>query len=186
MIIEGDQMVRIGRRTFEQLISRDAIDHRIGEMADDLTEQYRDLEPVFIVVLNGAFIFAADLLRACALDCDIQFVKLSSYQGTSSTGVIQQILGVQIPLRGRHVIVVEDIVDTGRTLKYFAELLRKEHPASIEFVTLLSKPDCHETRFESPYIGFEIPNAFVIGYGLDLDGRARNLDSIYQLRDESP
>lgn len=185
MIVEGDQLLRIGRMTFEQLISRDAIDHRVGELADDLTQHYRNLDPVFIIVLNGAFIFAADLLRACSLNCDIQFVKLSSYQGTSSTGVIQQILGVQIPLRGRHVIVVEDIVDTGRTLKYFKELLEKEHPSSIEFVTLLSKPDCHETPFKSPYVGFEIPNAFVIGYGLDLDGRARNLDSIYQLKDES-
>lgn len=186
MIIEGDQLVRIGKRTFVELLSSETIHTRIGEMADDLMDRYRNLEPVFIVVLNGAFIFAADLLRACSLNCEIQFVKLSSYQGTSSTGIIQQILGVQVPLRGRHVIVVEDIVDTGRTMKYFRELLEKDHPASIEFITLLSKPDCHETPFESPYIGFEIPDAFVIGYGLDLDGRARNLDSIYQLKEESP
>jgi len=180
-MIGADLEVTIGTRHFVELLPQDAIQKRVKELAADLESHYQDLDPVFIVVLNGAFIFAADLLRASGLNCDIQFVKLSSYQGTTSTGIVQQILGVQIPLRSRHVIVVEDIVDTGRTMKYFGKLLENESPASIEFVTLLSKPDCHETPFDSPYIGFEIADKFVIGYGLDLDGKARNLPAIYQL-----
>ncbi len=180
-MIGEDLQITIGKRHFVELLTQEAIQNRVSELAQGLHTQYRNLDPVFIVVLNGAFIFAADLLRASGLNCDIQFVKLSSYQGTTSTGIVQQILGVQIPLRGRHVVVVEDIVDTGRTMKYFGKLLENENPASIEFVTLLSKPDCHETVFESPYIGFEIPDKFVIGYGLDLDGKARNLPAIYQL-----
>ncbi|MCL4109266.1 UNVERIFIED_CONTAM: hypothetical protein GTU68_063034 [Idotea baltica] len=125
--------------------------------------------------------FAADLLRASAIECELQFVKLSSYDGTSSTGKVKEIIGLQSPIKGRHVIIVEDIVDTGRTIYSMMEDLEGMQPASIAVATLLLKPESLEYEIESSYVGFEIPDAFVIGYGLDLDGKARNLSDIYQL-----
>ncbi len=176
--------VQIGERRFVKLLSSEKIQARITELATAIREDYSDKDPLFIVVLNGAFMFAADLIRACELDCEIQFIRLASYEGTTSSGVVQQIIGMQIPVEGRHVIVVEDIVDTGRTMDAFTRDIQESHPASISVVTLLLKPETLEYPFESAYVGFEIPDAFVIGYGLDLDGRARHLEDIYQLEDE--
>ena len=176
--------VQIGERRFVKLLSSLVIRDRIKELGAAIRNDFADKSPLFIVVLNGAFMFAADLIRSCRLDGEIQFVRLASYEGTTSTGVVQQIIGMQIPVEGRHVLIVEDIVDTGRTMEAFSRELHRSNPASVSVVTLLLKPDTLQFPFESPYVGFEIPDAFVIGYGLDLDGRARHLEDIYQLKED--
>jgi hypoxanthine phosphoribosyltransferase len=173
--------VKIGNRVFVKYLGRDAIRARIHELGRDISLDYQGKYPVFIVILNGAFMFAADLVRATSLECELQFVKLASYQDMHSTGKVKKIIGLPVPLTDRHVIVVEDIVDTGRTMLTMIEDLQQMKPASISVATLLLKPDCLQVPIESSYVGFEIPNAFVIGYGLDLDGKARNLPDIYQL-----
>ena len=168
--------------TFEPYISRDKIDARVKELGKQLTCDYAGKMPLFICVLNGAFPFASDLVRAYDADCEITFIRLKSYQGTSSTGVVKEILGLAEGVEGRDLIIVEDIVDTGRTLKRLIEDLRVKKPASIRTATLLFKPEALETDVHPDYVAFEIPKKFVIGFGLDLDGMARNLDDIYTLK----
>ncbi|MCB0688911.1 MAG: hypoxanthine phosphoribosyltransferase [Saprospiraceae bacterium] len=175
------EQIRIGSRVFAKYLHRDTIKARIQELGRDISMDYQDKFPVFIVVLNGAFMFAADLVRATAMECQLEFVKLASYEDVRSTGTIKKIIGIPIPLEGRHVIIVEDIVDTGRTMDSMIKELKTMDPASVSVATLLYKPDCLQVAIESTYVGFEIPDAFVIGYGLDLDGKARNLPDIYQL-----
>ncbi len=181
METKQSQIFRIGNRVFKLFISKDQIEHRINALGNELAAEYQDKYPLFIVVLNGAFMFAADIIRACHFECEIQFVKLASYQGLNSSGTVKQLIGLQQSTEGRHVIIVEDIVDTGRTMDSIMTDLSHSKPASLSIATLLLKPDCLEFEFESTYVGFEIPDAFVIGYGLDLDGKARNLPDIYQL-----
>jgi hypoxanthine phosphoribosyltransferase len=173
--------VTIGTRSFVKYISQEEIQSRIAALGKALAINYQDRNPLFVVVLNGAFMFAADLLRAYPYDCEVQFIRLASYEGTSSSGKVRQILGLAGPVKDRHLIIVEDIVDTGATMHYFKHSLNMSDPASVEFVTLLLKPDCLNYTFQTPYVGFEIPDKFVVGYGLDLDGVGRNLSSIYQL-----
>lgn len=178
----GHDEICIGTRVFKKYISRDVIKGRILELGKELAVEYQGKDPIFIVVLNGAFMFAADLVRATTLECELQFVKLSSYEGTESTGKVKEIIGLPNDLKGRHIIIVEDIIDSGRTMHHMIEDLRRHNPASIHVATLLLKPESLQYQFESTYVGFEIPDAFVIGYGLDLDGKARNLCDIYQLK----
>lgn len=180
-----EHSITIGERVFVKYLNRDTIKARIQELGRDISMDYQNKYPVFIVVLNGAFMFAADLVRATALECQLEFVKLASYEDIRSTGTIKKIIGIPIPLKDRHVIIVEDIVDTGRTMHTMMQELLAMEPASINVATLLLKPDCLEVPIETSYIGFEIPDAFVIGYGLDLDGKARNLPDLYQLAQES-
>ncbi|NND33277.1 MAG: hypoxanthine phosphoribosyltransferase [Saprospiraceae bacterium] len=179
--LRNRQQIQIGDRIFEKYLNRDTIRARIQELGREISIDYRDKDPLFVIVLNGAFMFAADLLRATSLECELQFVKLSSYSGTSSTGQVKQIIGLPETLKARHVIIVEDIVDTGKTIMSMITDLAAHDPASVSIATLLLKPDCLLFELESTYVGFEIPDAFVIGYGLDLDGRARNLCDIYQV-----
>ena len=176
------QSIDIGKYRFVKYLSKEVIKSRILELGREIATDYKDKCPLFVIVLNGAFMFAADLVRAFSYECELQFVKLASYEGTSSTGVVKQIIGLPDTVHGRHIIIVEDIVDTGRTIQNMMRDLERFNPASVSVATLLLKPDCVEMEFESPYVGFEIPDAFVIGFGLDLDGKARNLDSIYQLQ----
>jgi hypoxanthine phosphoribosyltransferase len=180
----SSQQIKIGQRVFEKYLNRDTIRARIHELGQEIAIDYQGKYPLFIVVLNGAFMFAADLLRATALECEIQFVKLSSYSDTASTGQVKEIIGLPDPIHGREIIIVEDIVDSGRTIKAMMADLERFQPNSISVATLLLKPDCLQYELGSTYVGFEIPDAFVIGYGLDLDGRARNLADIYQLAQE--
>ena len=167
--------------SFRPMITPAEIQQRVNEIGAQLTERYRSKNPVFLAVLNGAFIFAADLVRACNIDCEISFIKLKSYQGTQSSGQVIKHIGLEQSLEGRHVIIVEDIVDSGRTLSNFLPELEKEKPASIAIASLLFKPDSLEQDLQIDYIAFEIPSRFVIGYGLDYDGLGRNLRGIYQL-----
>ena len=168
--------------TFVPFIGHAEIAERIAELGKKITEDYRGERPIFMGVLNGAFPFVADLVRACDVECEVEFVRLKSYSGTSSTGEIRTVLGMKIPVEGRHVIVVEDIVDSGRTLDYFLKDVLAKNPASVRLASLLLKPECLKFPVKVDYLGFEIPNKFVIGYGLDYDGLGRNLPDVYQLK----
>lgn len=167
---------------FEIYLTEDIIQRRIAALAWEIECDYQGRQPLFIGILNGAFVFIADMLRHCNLDCDITFVKLSSYEGTSSTGKIKTVIGLEEDLKNRDIIVVEDIVDTGKTMHTFLHDLQKSKPASVKLVSLLSKPDSLQHEVKIDYLGFEIPDLFVVGYGLDYDGLARNLKDIYQLK----
>jgi len=167
--------------TFEPFIESPEIARRVEEMGHQISEKYTGQRPLFLSVLNGAFVFAADLLRACDLECELAFVRLASYEGTGSSGNVKTVLGLDIPIKGRPVIVVEDIVDSGRTLHHFMAYLQKMKPASIALATLLHKPSALKFPVKIDYLGFEIPDKFVVGYGLDYDGLGRNLKDIYQL-----
>lgn len=166
---------------FKLYYSEAQIKERVNEIGQQLTEQFRDKNPVFLSVLNGGFIFTADLTRACAIDCEISFIKLSSYQDTASTGKVIELIGLDTALKGRDVIIVEDIVDTGETMLQLLAKLNALEPASVTLVSLLVKPDALKERVKVDHIGFNIPNKFVIGYGLDYNELGRNLGGIYQL-----
>ena len=169
--------------TFEPYIKREKIDARIAELGKEITRDYAEKKPVFICVLNGAFPFASDLFRAFEGDAEIDFIRLKSYEGTSTTGVVKEVLGLNRPIEGRDVIVVEDIVDTGHTIDKLVSDLKQKNPASVKIATLLFKPESLVKDVNPDYVGFAIPKKFIIGFGLDLDGLARNLNDIYVLKE---
>lgn len=173
--------VKVHDLIFEKFITKHEINSRILEMGREITKKFKDLDPVFVPILNGSFVFTADLIRACDFDSELIFVKIKSYVGTSSTGEINIQLGIEKNIEDRHIIVVEDIIDTGNTLKAFIEELKKSNPASITIVSLLLKPDAIQQDIPLDYIGYRIPNAFVVGYGLDYNDLGRTLPDIYQL-----
>lgn len=150
-------------------------------MGGQITSDYQGSTPLLIGIMNGAFMFLSDLSKQIDLPIEISFVKVSSYESMSSTGRINPIIGLDINLFGRDVIIVEDIVDTGLSMSYILEAVRESNPQSIQIATLLLKPDALQKEINPKYIGFEIPNKFVVGYGLDYDGLGRNLKEIYQL-----
>ena len=174
--------IQLHELSFEPYIKPKAIRKRVKEIGQSLSENFYDKRPVFLAILNGSFVFAADLSRACTFDHEISFIKLTSYEGTSSTGKVITHIGLQENLEGRDVILVEDIIDTGNTIYNFLPTLKKSKPKSITIVSLLLKPDALERPLEVQYIGFKIPTKFVVGYGLDYNGLGRNLKGIYQLK----
>lgn len=167
---------------FVPLLSPEQIQSRVTAIGSALSAEYHDKKPLFISILSGAFVFASDLIRSFHGDCEIGFVKLSSYSGTRSSGDVQTVMGLEKDLSGRHIIVVEDIVDTGRTLHFFMGHLRSQAPASITIVTLLCKPEALQFDVDINHTGFDIPDQFVVGYGLDYEGLGRNLPGIYVLK----
>lgn len=171
--------------TFRPYIQHADIQKRIAELGKEISGTYAGKKPLFVCVLNGAAPFAVDLFRECEdIDAEITFIRLKSYEGTGSTGVVKQVMGLDDNIADRHVVVVEDIIDTGNTMVKLLEQLRALSPASVKVATLLFKPEAlkHE-ELRPDYIGFEIPKKFIIGYGLDIDGLARNLKDIYILDD---
>ena len=171
--------------TFEPYITYEQIQERIAQIGAEINKEYAGKRPLFLCVLNGAFPFAADLFRAVDTDAEITFIRLKSYEGTSTTGSVKQILGLGAnEIEGRHVIVVEDIVDTGVTISHLLADLRRQNPASLRVATLLFKPESERCGVKPDYVGFSIPGKFIIGFGLDLDGLARNLRDIHVLSSE--
>ena len=170
-------------KRFTTFIDRITIEARIGELGRQISTDYADQFPLFVVVLNGAFMFAAELLKSVTIPCEITFVRVSSYDKTKSTGELRQILGLKESIEARHVIIVEDIVDTGLTMSELLFQLSVQKPNSIQVASLLFKPTALKTPLNVRYVGFEIENRFVVGYGLDYDEQGRNLDAIYVLED---
>ena len=162
-------------------IGRSDIEARVAALGAQISRDYDGLNPIIIAVLNGSFIFAADLIRTLSIEAEISFIKLASYRGTSSSGSVVTAIGLEASLKGRHVIILEDIIDTGRTLHGFMPEINRQDPTSVKIVALLSKPDARTHELSADYTGFEIPNDFVIGYGLDYDGLGRNLPELYIL-----
>jgi hypoxanthine phosphoribosyltransferase len=167
---------------FEPLITADEIDKRVKEIGAQLNEDYSNSHPVFVGVLNGSFLFTADLIKQIDVPCEITFTKLSSYYGgTTSTRKIRDDIDFIVDIKGRDVLVIEDIVDTGNTARYLIDKLQAKQPASLKLCSLLLKPAALENKIdELQYVGFEIPNHFVVGYGLDYKEMGRNLRDIYK------
>ena len=175
-------MIRIHDKDFKEFISAAALQKRVKEMAQEIDLHYVGLPPpLFIAILNGSFIFAADLVRACTMACEISFVKIQSYEGLESTGKVASIIGLTADITGRDLVIVEDIVDTGRTLEAFLAEIRTKNPKSVKVATLLLKPDALTVPFKPDFCGFVIPNKFVVGYGLDYNELGRNVPEIFQL-----
>lgn len=173
--------VKILDKIFKPYLSDKEIESRVFELSKKIERDYKDRNPFFIAILNGSFMFASDLIKNIKLDCEIEFMKVSSYEGTASSGTIREMIGLSKSIEGRDVVVIEDIVDTGHTLHYIKEELEKMNPASLALTTLLYKPEAFEHSYALDYVGFEIPNKFIVGYGLDYDGYGRNLKEIYQI-----
>ena len=173
--------VKIKDKTFKTFISEQEIKERIKELAARINKDMEGKNPLFLAVLNGAFIFAADLMREITIPCEISFVKLASYQGVLSTGDVHEILGINEDLHGRSVIIVEDIIDTGLTMKQMIRTLSTRTPASVDLCALFVKPDNMQEELDIKYSCFTIPNDFIVGYGLDYDQQGRNLREIYSL-----
>lgn len=177
-------MIKINDLAFEIFIDRDAIVDRVGEIGYELTKKYEFKNPLFLGMLSGAFVFMADIIRAFDGDCEVQFVKYYSYDGTKSTGSLNEVIGVDDSVKGRTVILVEDIVDSGKTLSEFLPQLYEKEPKHVEVVSLLVKPEAAKHNVQVDHIGFEIEDVFVVGYGLDYNGYGRNLQAIYKQQEE--
>lgn len=173
--------ITIKGKTFKPFISSDKIQERITALAKQINQDYKGKAPIFLSVMNGAFLFTADLFKQITLECEIAFIKVSSYQGTTSTGKIKATIGLDNYVSGRDIIILEDIVDTGVTVEYLAQDIKQYNPASVKIATLLFKPAAYKKDVKLDYIGFEIPNDFIVGYGLDYDQLGRNLKDIYKI-----
>ncbi len=176
----AEQNVVLNNLTFELHIQNSEIELRITQLAKLLAKGHSNANPLFISVLNGSFIFAADLLRQLDFACEIEFVKVSSYAGTQSTREVKQVLGLSKSIENRTVIILEDIIDSGLTMDFLLCDLARFKPKQIEICTLLLKPEALKVKLPVNYIGFEVANDFLVGYGLDYDGHGRNLPHIYK------
>lgn len=173
--------IRIKDKHFTIYIPSEEIQKRIDEVAAKINTELAGQRPLFLAVLNGSFLFAADLMKRLTIDCEISFIKVASYQGTSSSGNVKQLFGLNEDLRHRTVVVLEDIVDTGLTLESLRDQILKMEPRELKFATLLFKPEAYTRNVKIDYIGLEVPNHFLVGYGLDYDGLGRNMEDIYVL-----
>lgn len=173
--------IKVHDKHFIPYITSEEIEEQVERVAAEINKDYHGKKPLFIAILNGAFIFAADLFKKINVEAEICFIKLASYKGVKSTGKVITAIGLDAELYGRDVIIVEDIVDTGKTLSQFLPQLEHHHPSSLKIASLLHKPDAMVHPIKIDYLGFTIPNKFVLGYGLDYDGLGRNIKEIYQL-----
>lgn len=174
-------LIQVHDKTFKPYISAEEITEKIKELALAIEKDYAEKTPLFIAILNGSFMFAADMFKALNIPAEICFIKLASYKGTKSSGQVITSIGLDIDLIDRDIIILEDIIDTGKTMHAFLPQLRNQHPASLKICALLHKPAATEFPVTVDYCGFSIPDKFVVGYGLDYDGLGRNIKEIYQL-----
>ncbi|MFZ9694702.1 MAG: hypoxanthine phosphoribosyltransferase [Chitinophagaceae bacterium] len=173
--------IQVHDKQFVPYLSAEKIQERIAELSQQISKDYAHTKPLFLAILNGSFMFAADLFRQITIDAEISFIKVASYKGMRSTGNVVTSIGLEQDIFGRDLIIVEDIVDTGKTLYNFLPTLQHQQPSSLKIATLLHKPEATEFTLSLDYVGFSIPNKFVVGYGLDYDGLGRNYSQIYQL-----
>ena len=174
-------MIHIKDKDFELYMSQDQIAQVISRLAGEISNDLRDLDPLFCPILNGSFLFVADLVRKLVFDPEICFIKYSSYQGTQSTGSTNQLIGFPGSVKGRNILIVEDIIETGISMRDIIECLKAKEPASIRICTLMHKPQLMQCQLHIDYIGCSIPDAFIVGYGFDYDGHGRSYPDIYSL-----
>lgn len=174
--------IQLGDLFFVPFVSAVKIAQRVKEIGQEISKDYLGRRPIILTILNGSFIFSSDLVRAINMDCEVQFMKVSSYHGTSSTGQLTAKFDTLPDLHGRDLIIIEDIIDQGHTIDYLLRSLSEKNPASIKTAALLLKPEAYKYEHPIDYVGFEIPNDFVVGYGLDYNQMGRNLPAIYTLQ----
>lgn len=174
--------IRINDTSFVPFLSAESIQKEVQVLAKKISEEYKGKKVTFVAILNGAFMFASDLLKEIELDCEITFVKVSSYKGSASTGRVDELIGLNASLTDKNVIILEDIVDTGITIDKIHKLIELQLPESLRICTLLYKKEAHQGKVLPDYVAFEIENRFVVGYGLDYDEAGRNLKEIYQVK----
>ncbi|RZJ34976.1 MAG: hypoxanthine phosphoribosyltransferase [Flavobacterium sp.] len=175
-------MIQLHDKEFIPFISAEEIDFAIAQMAEQVEADFGDDIPVFIGVLNGAFMVVSDFMKHYKKPCEVSFIKLSSYEGMESTTEVKQLIGLNQSLAGRTVVVIEDIVDTGNTIATLKDLFKKQQVAHFKIATLFFKPDAYRHEIKVDYVGIRIPNKFIVGFGLDYDGLGRNLPEVYQLK----
>ena len=176
-------VVKIHDREFVKSISREEIAAQVKRVAERINKDYAGKRPLLLGVLNGCFMFVSDLMKELEIECEISFVKFSSYQGTDTTGAVNQVMGLNESIEGRDVIIVEDIVDTGLTMHNMLQTLAESKPASLAIASLFLKPARLRVPVEVKYSAFEIPDRFIVGYGLDYDGLGRNLPDVYDVKE---
>ena len=176
--------IKIHDKKFVPYLSEEQILAKVKELANTLNNDYRGKRPLFISVLNGSFMFSADLFKFLTIDAEICFIKLASYKGTKSTGHVITAIGLDTDINGRDIIILEDIIDTGKTMNEFLPQITHQQPSSLKIAVLLHKPDATQFPLTIDYTCFSIPNKFVVGYGLDYDGLGRNLGQLYQLKED--
>ncbi len=176
--------ITVHDKTFVPYLPESIILEKVKELAAQLDADYKGKKPLFIAILNGSFMFTADLFKHLSIEAEICFIKLASYKGTKSSGHVITAIGLDTDITDRHVVILEDIIDTGKTMNEFLPQLRNQHPASLKVAVLLHKPDATLFPINIDYCCFSIPNKFVLGYGLDYDGLGRNIRELYQLSGE--
>jgi hypoxanthine phosphoribosyltransferase len=174
--------IQVLDKTFEPYLKEAAIQEKITELAGQLNKDYAGKRPLFLSILNGSFLFTADLFKQITIEAEVSFIKLASYKGTSSTGNVITAIGLDMNVKDRHIIILEDIIDTGKTLHHYLPQLDSMQPASVKIAVLLNKKEALQYPVQVDYSCFDIPNKFVVGYGLDYDGLGRNSKDIYQLK----
>ena len=176
-------IITVKDKSFKPYISEEELQSSVKKVASKINDDYKGSIPIFLGILNGSFMFFGDLLKSIDLECTVSFVKLASYEGTDSTGNVNELIGLNEDIEGKDIILVEDIVDTGNTLVKLHDILSEKKARSVRIATLLYKPEAYKKHHPIDYVGKEIPNAFVLGYGLDYDGLGRNISSIYVLNE---
>jgi hypoxanthine phosphoribosyltransferase len=177
------EIVQLHDKAFKKFISNNDIQLSIDKIAEKINVDYRNKRPIFIGVLNGSFLFSADLVKKFSSSCEVAFIQFSSYSGTKSTGNVKELMGLNLDIKNRDVIILEDIVDTGNTLEKLMITLKKHAPSSIKIATLLFKPKAYKKKIPIDYVAIEVGNEFLVGYGLDYDGIGRNLEHIYKIEE---
>ncbi len=177
------ETVKIKDKEFEVFLTREVILNAIDKVAEKMNKDLAGKNPLFICVLNGSFVYASELIQRITTPCEVSFVKMSSYEGTASTGNVKEVYGLQEDIEGRTIVIVEDIIDTGCTMAQMLKQLEAKNPKEIYVTTLLLKPDALQQSVQMDYIALSIPNDFIIGFGIDFDGYGRNLPHIYKIKD---